>query len=255
MTEEEEDKLSSTLSELIELIDERTERDEATDLETSDTQRYIQQLEAHIDQLQKRQPRAITRQDIRTLNKARKTLEALVKIATELDPEIIELIYILRGEVKPAIMTPTPEVSATPATTERPTRPTTDPISRFLNDLKIQEIIEETQKVRGVSAVAVIHIIEILAIDMMDKTGKAEASYRELQQMIGYADQTAISKASTALAQRKLIIKDKTGRGMIVRLNLTGIDDIIRTHQLKQRKRGTMKTIREKRRTRKRRKQ
>ncbi|HUT80674.1 MAG TPA: DUF87 domain-containing protein [Candidatus Bathyarchaeia archaeon] len=81
---------------------------------------------------------------------------------------------------------------------------------------EIQEAIAS-----GVSAKAVKGIIALLI-------EKSEASYEEIRRALGYADKTLVSKAGSRLADRKILLQEKSSSGeFILSLNLVGLKEVI----------------------------
>ena len=100
-----------------------------------------------------------------------------------------------------------------------------------LSFLKHPAIIKEVKEVcnsPGVSSRVVQGILAILS-------QKNFSNYEEIRKSLGYADHTAISKAARRLADRKIIIQEKSGRGFNISLNIDGIKEVIELQEMRAR--------------------
>jgi len=91
----------------------------------------------------------------------------------------------------------------------------------FIKHPAIRKEISEVANSSGISAKAVKGIIALL-------TQKEQVTYEEVRRALNYSDSTAVSKAAKRLADRGIILQNKTTTGgYVVTLNVAGLRKVI----------------------------
>ncbi len=99
----------------------------------------------------------------------------------------------------------------------------------FIKYPAIRKEIKEVSTSPGISSRAVQGILALLS-------QKEFSTYEEIRKSLGYADHTAISKAAKRLADRKIIIQEKSSTGGFrISLNIEGIREVIELQDMRAR--------------------
>ncbi len=99
----------------------------------------------------------------------------------------------------------------------------------FIKHPAIRKEIKEVSTSPGISSRAVQGILALLS-------QKEFSTYEEIRKSLGYADHTAISKAAKRLADRKIIIQEKSSTGGFrISLNIVGIREVIELQDMRAR--------------------
>ena len=146
------------------------------------------------------------------------------KIKEKVKQKIQELLTLLESvDLKETPIPEEPELKLSPSSGDFSER------LDFIKHSAIKKEIKEVTLSPGISSRAVQGILALLS-------QKEFSTYEEIRKSLGYADHTAISKAAKRLADRKIILQEKSSTGGFrISLNIEGIREVINLQNMRAR--------------------